>query len=108
MNQANAPQPGGWWRAIINRDGPAGPIRIFSGARYRGLCMDELRSNKVFAGFLCAGLLIMAGVQIANVLVPDQQLAENSYVIEVLEATEVADAAPQDKGPEPNDKSPEV
>ena len=60
--------------------------------------MDELRLNKVFAGFLCAGLLIMAGVQIAHVLVPDQQLAENSYVIEVPEATEVADAAPQDTG----------
>ena len=63
--------------------------------------MDELRFNKVFAGFLCAGLLIMAGVQIAHVLLPDQQLAENSYVIEVPEATEVADAAPQDTGPEP-------
>ena len=63
--------------------------------------MDELRFNKVFAGFLCAGLLIMAGVQIAHFLVPDQQLSENSYVIEVLEATEVADAAPQDTGPEP-------
>ena len=63
--------------------------------------MDELRLNKVFAGFLCAGLLIMAGVQIAHVLVPDQQLAKNSYVIEVPEATEVADAAPQETGPEP-------
>ena len=63
--------------------------------------MDELRFNKVFAGFLCAGLLIMAGVQIAHVLVPDQQLAENSYVIEVPDATKVADTAPQDTGPEP-------
>jgi len=63
--------------------------------------MDELRLNKVFAGFLCAGLLIMAGVQIANVLVPDRKLAENSYVIEIPEAAEVADAAPQDTGPEP-------
>ena len=63
--------------------------------------MDELRFNKVFAGFLCAGLLIMAGVQIAHVLVPDQKLAQNSYVIEVPEATAVADAAPQDIGPEP-------
>merc|ERR1711991_1125535 len=33
--------------------------------------------------------------------VPDQQLVENSYVIEVPEANEVADAAPQDIGPEP-------
>ena len=63
--------------------------------------MDELRLNKIFAAFLCAGLLIMAGVQIAHVLVPNQQLAKNSYVIEVPEVTEAADAAPQDKGPEP-------
>ena len=63
--------------------------------------MDELRLNKVFAGFLCAGLFIMAGVQIAHVLVPEQQLAKNSYVIDVPEATEGADIAPQDTGPEP-------
>ena len=43
----------------------------------------------------------MAGVQIAHIFVPDQQLAENSYVIEVSEATEVADAAPKDTGPDP-------
>ena len=63
--------------------------------------MDELRLNKVFAGFLCAGLLIMTGVQLAHFLVPDQQLAQNSYVIEVPEATEVSDDVPQDTGPEP-------
>ena len=63
--------------------------------------MDELRFNKVFAGFLFAGLLIMAGIQIAHVLVPEQQLAENAYVIEVPEATELAEAAPKDTGPEP-------
>ena len=63
--------------------------------------MDELRLNKIFAGFLCAGLLIMAGVQIANILVPDQQLTENSYVIEVPETTEVANVAPQTTVPEP-------
>ena len=43
----------------------------------------------------------MAGVQIARVLVPEQQLDKNSYVIEVPEATKVADVAPQDTGPEP-------
>ena len=63
--------------------------------------MDELRFNKVFAAFLCAGLLLMAGVQIAHVLVPDQQLAKNSYVIDVPESTEVAGVEPQDIGPEP-------
>ena len=63
--------------------------------------MDELRLNKVFAGFLFAALLLMAGVQIADVLVPHQELAENAYVIEVAETTDIAAAAPVDTGPEP-------
>jgi cytochrome c len=63
--------------------------------------MDELRLNKVFAGFLFAALLLMAGIKIADVLVPHQDLAENAYVIEVAETTEVASAAPVDAGPEP-------
>ena len=42
--------------------------------------MDELRLNKVFAGFLFAALLLMAGVKIADVMVPHQELAENAYV----------------------------
>ena len=63
--------------------------------------MDELRLNKVFAGFLFAALLLMAGVKIADVLVPHQELAENAYVIEVAETTDIAAAAPVDTGPEP-------
>jgi len=63
--------------------------------------MDELRLNKVFAGFLFAALLLMAGIKIADVLVPHQDLAENAYVIEVAETTEVASAAPVDAEPEP-------
>ena len=63
--------------------------------------MDELRLNKVFAGFLFAALLLMAGVKIADVMVPHQELAENAYVIEVAETTEAAAAAPVDTGPEP-------
>ncbi|MEK9718554.1 MAG: cytochrome c family protein, partial [Candidatus Puniceispirillum sp.] len=63
--------------------------------------MDELRLNKVFAGFLFAALLLMAGIKIADVLVPHQELAENAYVIEVPESgTAVADA-PVETGPEP-------
>ncbi|NDG36543.1 MAG: cytochrome c family protein, partial [Alphaproteobacteria bacterium] len=58
--------------------------------------MDELRLNKVFAGFLFAALLLMAGIKIADVLVPHQDLAENAYVIEVAETTEVASAVPVD------------
>jgi hypothetical protein len=64
--------------------------------------MDELRLNKVFAGFLFAALLLMAGVKIADVMVPHQELAENAYVIEVAETTDIAAAAPVDTGPEPN------
>ena len=63
--------------------------------------MDELRLNKLFAGFLFAALLLMAGVKIADVMVPHQELAENAYVIEVAETTDIAAAAPVDTGPEP-------
>ena len=63
--------------------------------------MDELRLNKVFAGFLFAALLLMAGVKIADVMVPHQELAENAYVIKVAETTDAAAAAPVDIGPEP-------
>ena len=63
--------------------------------------MDELRLNKVFAGFLFAALLLMAGVKIADVMVPHQELAENAYVIKVAETADTAAAAPVDIGPEP-------
>ena len=63
--------------------------------------MDELRLNKVFAGFLFAALLLMAGVKIADVMVPHQELAENAYVIEVPETIDTTAAAPVDTGPEP-------
>ena len=63
--------------------------------------MDELRLNKIFAGFLFAGLLILAGVQLAHVLLPEEQLAKNSYVIEVLETADTTSEALQDSGPEP-------
>jgi cytochrome c len=63
--------------------------------------MDELGFNKLFAGFLMAGLLLLAGIKLAEVMVPHSDLAENSYKIEVPETSAVADAAPVDKRPEP-------
>jgi cytochrome c len=63
--------------------------------------MDELRSNKVFAGFLFAGLLLMAGVQLSHILLPEQELAENAYIIEVPEDANLAAGVLQDLGPEP-------
>ena len=62
--------------------------------------MDELRLNKLFAAFLFAALLLMAGIKISDILVPRQELAQNSYVIEVAETTAAA-AAPVETGPEP-------
>ena len=63
--------------------------------------MDELRLNKIFAAFLFAALLIMAGIQIAHIMLPEQKLVENAYVIEISESSDLAEAAPQDTGPEP-------
>ena len=63
--------------------------------------MDELRLNKIFAGFLFAGLLVMAGIQIAHILLPEQNLTENAYVIEVQGASDLAEASSKNTGPEP-------
>ena len=63
--------------------------------------MDELGLNKLFAGVLVAGLMLMTGVKLAEVLVPHSELEQNAYVIEVPEGDAVAAAAPADKGPEP-------
>ena len=60
--------------------------------------MDELGFNKLFAGVLLAGLLLMAGVKFADILVPHTELAQNAYVIEVPETTDVAGAAPVETG----------
>lgn len=64
--------------------------------------MDNLKTNKILAAFLLAGLLAMGGGKIAEILVPDEKLAENSYPIEVKQvSTEGNSAAPTDQGPEP-------
>jgi len=63
--------------------------------------MDELGLNKLFAGILMAGLLLMAGVKLAEVLVPHSDLEQNAYVIEVPEGGSAVAAAPADAGPEP-------
>ena len=63
--------------------------------------MDELGFNKLFAGILLAGLLLMAGIKLADVLVPHSELAQNAYVIEVPEGGTTAVEAPKDTGPEP-------
>ena len=63
--------------------------------------MDELRLNKIFAAFLFAALLLMAGIKISDFMVPREELAQNSYVIEVPETTAVKVTAPVEALPKP-------
>lgn len=63
--------------------------------------MDELGFNKIFAGVLLAGLLLMAGIKTAEILVPHTELEQNAYVIEVPETTAGATSAPVETGPQP-------
>lgn len=63
--------------------------------------MDNLQFNKIFAGLLMAALLAMAGIKVAEILVPHQKLADNAYPIEVTETVAVASAAAAPAGPEP-------
>jgi len=66
-----------------------------------GDTMDELKFNKIAAGVLCGGLLIMGGIKVAEVMLPHQHLAENAYPIEVPETTGATVEAEAPQGPEP-------
>ena len=63
--------------------------------------MDELRFNKIAAGFLLAALLAMGGYKLSEVLVPHTELAQNAYPIEVPETGTVVASAAAPAGPEP-------
>lgn len=67
-----------------------------------GKKMSDLGMNKVAAGVICGGLLIMGGIKGADVLLPHQTLEQNAYPIEVADTgsstTQVAEAP---AGPEP-------
>ena len=65
--------------------------------------MDNLKTNKILAAFLLAGLLAMGGGKIAEILVPNEELDKNAYPIEVKEviAGGHISGASSDKGPEP-------
>ncbi len=47
--------------------------------------MSNLKFNKIAAGFLCGGLLIMGGVKVADILQPHSTLDENAYPVEVAD-----------------------
>jgi len=60
--------------------------------------MDELKFNKLFAGVLLAGLLLMAGIKAGDILVPSHDghghggEHKNSYPIEVAEVADTGTA----------------
>ena len=62
--------------------------------------MDDLKFNKVAAGFLMAGLIAMGGYKISEILVPHQNLAENSYPIEITQQVASSSSAAVPAGPE--------
>ena len=57
--------------------------------------MDSLKFNKVAAGILCAGLLIMAFSKIGNMLVNPVMLGKNAYPIEISEKLNKIDTVKQ-------------
>lgn len=64
--------------------------------------MDDLNLNKFAAGLLCGGLLVMAGIKGAEILLPHNHLETNAYPIEVPEGAVTASAeAAAPAGPEP-------
>ena len=64
--------------------------------------MDNLKTNKILAGFLLAGLLAMGGGKIAEILVPHQELDENAYPIEIKQVADSGQVTtPVNEGPEP-------
>ncbi len=63
--------------------------------------MDELKFNKIIAGVLCGGLLIMVGVKVADILLPHRDIEENAYPIEVTGVVATAEAEAAPSGPEP-------
>lgn len=69
--------------------------------------MDELKFNKLFAGVLLAGLLLMAGIKAGDILVPSHDghghggEHKNSYPIEVAEVADTGAAVAAPAGPEP-------
>tara|TARA_A100001015_G_scaffold273906_1_gene329793 strand:+ start:2730 stop:3308 length:579 start_codon:yes stop_codon:yes gene_type:complete len=64
--------------------------------------MDNLKTNKILAGFLLAGLLAMGSGKIAEILIPNQKIEENAYPVEIKQAADSGKSStPVNEGPEP-------
>ena len=56
--------------------------------------MSNLNFNKIAAGVLCGGLLLMGGVKLGEILIPHQKLAENAYPFAVAETAATSGTSP--------------
>ena len=63
--------------------------------------MDDLKFNKLAASFLLALLLAMGGYKLSEIMIPHQELAQNSYPIEVTEVASASSEVAAPAGPEP-------
>jgi cytochrome c len=63
--------------------------------------MDDLKFNKLAAAFLLAVLLAMGGYKLSEIMIPHNELAQNSYPIEVTEAESASSEVAAPAGPEP-------
>ena len=52
--------------------------------------MDDLRFNKIAAGFLCAGLVLMISIKVSEFLLPHQDLATHPYPFVAVDGTAAA------------------
>lgn len=63
--------------------------------------MDDLKFNKLAAAFLLAVLLAMGGYKLSEIMIPHNELAQNSYPIEITEAESALSEVTAPAGPEP-------
>lgn len=63
--------------------------------------MDDLKFNKIAAGFLLAGLIAMGGFKASQFLVPDHMITNNAYPIAVSLQADAGQPAVVPSGPEP-------
>ena len=83
------------------RDGFRRWHRLYGQGTDLGTEMDDLKLNKYAAGVLCGGLLVMAGVKSADVLLPHQYLETNAYPVEVSDTPVAGTASEAPSGPQP-------
>ena len=67
--------------ASVGRSPGHQPNCVRGSSRSGETSMDELGLNKLFAGILVAGLMLMAGIKLADVLVPHSELTLGQFAM---------------------------